>query len=154
MTTTGSLPKLGVEHICGYPPGPATQWTAEHLIRYREYVESFGLTVDMIPLPLEYLEISDVSSPNIMLGKSPERDREIEGICEIIRACAAAGIPGVQYYLTILGILSTDGQAGPSWHEKRQMAWRGGSNTRAFVYERAKQEPPLTNAGRVDADTM
>ena len=34
----------------------------------------------MIRLPLEYLEISDVSSPNIMLGKSPERDREIEGI--------------------------------------------------------------------------
>ena len=35
--------QLGVNHICGYPPGPPTGWTAEHLTKYREHVESFGL---------------------------------------------------------------------------------------------------------------
>jgi len=78
-----------------------------------------------------------------MLGKSPERDREIEGVCEIIRAAAAAGIPALKYNLTILGVVSTERATG-----------RGGSSNRAFVYEQAKQDPPLTMAGRVDADQM
>ena len=135
--------QLGVEHICGYPPGDATQWTAKVLTRYREKVESFGLTLDMIHLPLSSVESSRAENPNIMLGKSPERDREIEGICNIIRACAAAGIPAVKYNMTILGVVSTERQP-----------WRGGASSRAFDFARAKQEPPLTNAGKVDADAM
>ena len=135
--------QLGVEHICGYPPGPASQWTAGLLARYREHVESFGLTLDMIPLPLGSSEIGRGDNPNIMLGKSPERDREIDQICGIIRACSEAGIPAVKYNLTILGVVSTE-----------RVPWRGGASSRAFAYERANQEPPLTIAGRVDADTM
>ena len=135
--------QLGVDHICGYPPGPAKSWTADHLIRYRERVESFGLTLDMIQLPLSSREISKAENPNIMLGNSPERDREIEGIWEIVRSCATAGIPAVKYNLTLLGVVSTE-----------RMPWRGGASSRSFVYERARQEPLLTVAGRVDADTM
>ena len=102
--------QLGVDHVCGYPPGDAGTWNAEVLTRYREHVESFGLTVDVIPLPLGSSEISRAERPNIMLGKSPERDREIEQICEIIRACAAAGIPAVKYNMTLLGVVSTERQ--------------------------------------------
>jgi mannonate dehydratase len=134
--------QLGVQHICGYPPGPESTWTAEHLTKYREYVESFGLILDMIPLPLGSSDIGKADYPNIMLGKDPERDREIEMICNIIRACAQAGIPAVKYNLTVVGVVSTDPMPG-----------RGGSSARAFDYQKARSLPP-TIAGRVDADTM
>ncbi len=135
--------QFGVDHICGYPPGPEDQWTARHLSAYREKVESFGLTLDMVPLPLDSSEVSEADCPNIMLGKSPERDSEIDTICNIIRACAEAGIPAVKYNLTLLGVVSTDREQG-----------RGGSSSRAFRYADAAQEPPLTIAGLVDADAM
>lgn len=135
--------QLGVDHICGYPPGDAGTWNADVLARYREHVESFGLSVDIIPLPLGSSEISRAERPNIMLGKSPERDREIEEVCNIIRACAAAGIPAVKYNMTLLGVVSTERQP-----------WRGGASSRAFVFDDAAQEPPLTIAGKTDADTM
>ena len=44
--------QLGVNHISGHPEVPHQQWTAENLSLYREKVESFGLTLDMIELPL------------------------------------------------------------------------------------------------------
>ena len=135
--------QLGIEHICGYPPGTQKDWTAENLTRYREHIESFGITVDVIPLPLSSHEISKAENPNIMLGKSPERDREIEVVCNIIRACAEAGIPAVKYNMTLLGVVSTERQA-----------WRGGASSRAFNYATAVQDSPLTIAGEVDADTM
>ncbi|MCH8870568.1 MAG: mannonate dehydratase, partial [Chloroflexi bacterium] len=93
--------QLGLEHICGYPPGAAGKWDAVLLKNYREHVESFGLMLDFIPLHLTSREISSAENPNIMLGKSPERDREIDGICNIIRACAEAGIPAVKYNMTL-----------------------------------------------------
>ena len=135
--------QLGVNHICGYPPGCPESWTAETLTRYREHVESFGISLDFIPLPLNSHEISNAEYPNIMLGKSPERDREIELIQNIIRNCALAGIPAVKYNMTLLGVVSTDGEK-----------WRGGSETRAFRYAKAVQDPPLTIAGLTDADMM
>ena len=135
--------QLGVNHICGFPPGPSTGWTAEHLTKYREHVESFGLTMDVIPLPLASSEISGAENPHIMLGKSPERDREIEDICNIIRACAEAGIPAVKYNMTLLGVVTTD-----------HVEWRGHSKTRYFNYDETPQEPAQTIAGQVDADTM
>ena len=137
------LAQLGVNHICGYPPGGPLSWTPEVLIKYREHVESFGLSLDVIPLPLGSDEISKAENPNIMLGKSPERDREIDGICNIIRACSEAGIPAVKYNMTVTGVVSTDRED-----------WRGGSSARAFRYDAAVQDSPLTIAGPVDADTM
>ncbi len=135
--------QLGVDHICGYPPGDASTWNADVLAMYRERVESFGLTLDVIALPMSSREISLDARPNVMLGKSPERDREIEEVCENLRACAAAGIPAVKYNMSLLGVVSTE-------HHR----WRGGASSRAFVFEEAEQEPPLTIAGVVDADTM
>ena len=135
--------QLGLEHVCGYPPGPAEKWDAVLLKNYREHVESFGLMLDFIPLPLSSHEISRAENPNIMLGKSPERDREIDGICNIIRACADAGIPAVKYNMTLLGVVTTD-----------HVDWRGGSKTRRFNFGETEQEPVQTIAGPVDADAM
>jgi len=135
--------QLGVNNICGYPPGDPQEWNVQVLSAYREHVESFGLKLDFIPLPLNSHEISFAENPNIMLGKSPDRDREIDLIQNIIMNCSLAGIPAVKYNLTLLGVVSTDDEH-----------WRGGSTTRAFRYQSAIQEPSLTIAGKTTEEMM
>ena len=76
-----------------------------------------------------------------MLGKAPERDRQIDAMCEMIRNTSRAGIPSIKYNLTFLGVPRTDSTPG-----------RGGARYSTFVYATGKQEPPLTIAGPVDAD--
>ena len=78
-----------------------------------------------------------------MLGKSPERDREIDAISTMIRNCGEAGIPMVKYNLTILGVVRTQPTRG-----------RGGARYSTFRYRDAVQEPPLTEAGPVSADAF
>lgn len=134
------LKQLGVDHICSNPPGKASTWTADILSDHREKMASFGLSLDLIPLAHIGIAQND-EFPAIMLG-TPERDAEIDRICEIIEAAAAAGIPAMKYYLSYLGVVSTGRAEG-----------RGGSSNRAFRYAEAEQEP-LTEAGRVDADTF
>jgi len=134
---------FGVTHVCGTLPSRALDeaWSVASLARLRERVESYGLKLDMLPLPLSSLPIERVEMPNIMLGKSPERDREIDQLCEMMRNVARAGIPAVKYNLSFLGVVRTERTRG-----------RGGASLSTFVYEKAKQEPPLTAAGRVTAD--
>jgi mannonate dehydratase len=137
------LAGLGVNNICSGLPSAKfdDNWSVESLIKFRERIESFGIKLDMIPLPLSSAYIARAENPNIMLGKSPERDREIDSVCQMIRQAARAGIPALKYNMSILGVVSTEPIAG-----------RGGSMSRAFNYEKAKQEPPLTDAGPVNAD--
>jgi mannonate dehydratase len=134
------LPAFGVNHVCGTLPSNKLddKWSVETLQRLRERVESFGIKLEMVPLPLSSSPIERVEFRNIMLGKSPERDREIDDICQMLRNCAKAGIPAVKYNMSILGVVRTESTAG-----------RGGSRYSTFVYEGAKQEPPMTAAGRV-----
>jgi mannonate dehydratase len=79
--------------------------------------------------------------PNIMLGKSPARDREIDDICQMIRNTARAGIPSLKYNLTFIGVVRTESTRG-----------RGGATYSTFVYDKAKPESPTTSAGVVAAD--
>ncbi|MEW5978635.1 MAG: mannonate dehydratase [Acidobacteriota bacterium] len=137
------LAALGVNHICSALPSAKmdAHWSVDGLQRLRERVESFGIQLDMVPLPLSSHYITRAENPNIMLGRSPERDREIEDICQMIRNCARAGIPAVKYNMSILGVVRTEPTLG-----------RGRARYSTFVYERARQQPPLTEAGPVDAD--
>jgi mannonate dehydratase len=139
------LAALGVTHICSRMPSPRfdENWSADGLKRLRERVESFGITLAAVPLPLSSSYITKAENPHIMLGKSPERDREIDFICQMIRNCAQAGIPLVKYNMTILGVVRTEPTRG-----------RGGSTYSTFVYTKASQNPPLTEAGPVSADMM
>jgi len=134
---------FGVNHICSRLPSAKfdSSWSVESLTRMRERVESFGLVLDIVPLPLSSNEIETFENPNIMLGKSPERDRELDDICQMIRNTARAGIPGLKYNLTFIGVVRSPSTKG-----------RGGAEYSTFVYEQAKQDPPLTKAGPVDAD--
>jgi hypothetical protein len=96
----------------------------------------------MVPLPMSSSEISRAEMPAIYLGPSPDRDRAIDEICQMIRNCARAGIQQVKYNFTIIGIPRSGTAPG-----------RGRSRYSEFIYAGAKQDPPLTIAGRVDADT-
>ena len=86
------LAALGVNNICSALPSRKfdESWSVEGLTKLRERVESFGIKLDMVPLPLSSSYIGRAENPNIMLGKSPERDREIDQICQMIRNVAAA----------------------------------------------------------------
>ena len=138
------LCSLGVNHICSSLPSERMDenWTAEGLIRLRERVESYGIELDMVPLPLSSAYITRAELPSIMLGKSPQRDRDIDSICQMIRNVAKAGIPAVKYNMSILGVVRTESTPG-----------RGRSRYSTFVYDKAKQETTLTEAGPVSADT-
>jgi len=134
------LAALGVNHICATLPSRKLDenWSVEGLSRLRERVNSHGIQLEMVPLPLSSSYITRAENPNIMLGRSPERDREIDEICQMIRNAARAGIPALKYNLTILGVVRTESTPG-----------RGGARYSTFVYDQAKQDPPLTEAGHL-----
>jgi mannonate dehydratase len=133
--------QLGVNHICSDPPGDTRKWTAQDLIKHREKVESFGVTLDMVQLPLSSTPLEQCQSPNIMLGKSPERDREIEVICNLLRNLNKAGIPAAKYNLNIIGIPRTADRKG-----------RGGSKNSSFEWSKADQKAKPGIAGVLSED--
>ena len=136
----------GVNHICGYPPDPGDRgyWTEEELKQLRARVESHGISLDLVQLPfLMSSHVDRTARPAIMLGKSPERDRDIDDVCKMIRHCAAAGISAIKYNLTLLGVLRTQPTPG-----------RGGSRYSTWRLAEAAEEPSLTRAGPVPAETM
>jgi len=133
---------FGVNHICSRIPSKTLdeKWSVDALSRLRERIEKFGVQLDMVELPTNsYIATSGIK--NVMLGKSPERDREIDGICQMIRNIAKAGIPSAKYNLTILAVVRTEPSQG-----------RGGATYSTFDYAKAKDDPPLTEAGPVSAD--
>src|SRR5579872_5156124 len=75
-----TMAAFGVNHICAHTPSKKLDeaWSVESLTRLRERIEKFGLTLEMVELPTNsYISSSGIK--NVMLGKSPERDREIDG---------------------------------------------------------------------------
>jgi D-mannonate dehydratase len=82
------LRRHSVEAVCGSPAAPrdGRMWEADELAQFRERVEKHGLTLDMVaPRFLESTHIDKTDHPAIMLGSSPERDRDIEDIQKLIR---------------------------------------------------------------------
>ena len=142
------LAAFGVNHICAEPPGQAQgdtprrseDWSVEALTQKREHIESFGLKADALRL-LHPTLISRSEIPNVMLGKSPERDREIDAICDKIRNAGRAGIPMLTYNLTMLGVVRTSPTQG-----------RGGATYSTFNYEQTVDREKLTEAGTVTAE--
>jgi mannonate dehydratase len=135
---------FGVHNICSRLPSPKMDqaWSVDSLSTLRDRVNSYGISLDMVPLPMSSSEIAKAEMPAIYLGQSPERDRHIDDICQMLRNCARAGIMQVKYNFTIIGIPRSGTSEG-----------RGGARYSEFVYQRAQQDPPLTIAGKVDADT-
>mgnify|MGYP001294818258 CR=1 FL=1 len=133
--------QLGVGHICANPAGNQHDWTLETLERYREKVESFGLVLDMMDLPLSSRPIEESRSPDILLA-GPDRDRQIDSICNLIRNSARAGIPALKYNMNIIGIPRSESEAG-----------RGGARNSTFRWAKMDQDAPSGLAGVLDPDT-
>ena len=127
-----------VEHVCGYPDGERTEsrYTVEDLSRLRERCEKHGVSLDMVPTPfLSSSHIDREKRGAIMLGQSPERDRDIEDVQEMIKNCAKVGIPAMKYNMSILGVLRTGRTPG-----------RGGTTLSTWRLQEAEAEH-ATNPG-------
>ena len=136
-----------VNHICGYPQdnGNKGYFTVEELSALKERCEKHQISLDCIAPPfLASSHIDRTARPAIMLGQSPERDRDIEAIQTIIRNCAKVGIPSIKYNMSLLGVLRTERTPG-----------RGGSTLSTWRLAEAKTSgkfTPETKAGPVNAD--
>ena len=133
---------FGVNHICALPPisEKGDDWSVEGLSRKREHIESFGIQADALRLiHPNYISKSDTRF--IMMGKSPERDREIDDICGKIRNAARAGYPMLTYNMTMLGVVRTKSTPG-----------RGGATYSTFNYAEQGNRDELTEAGKVEAE--
>ncbi len=116
--------------------------TVDELKRLTDIADKYGMAVDVLNPPfLPSSHIDRERNPAIMLGESPQRDRDIEQIQTMIRNCAAAKIPCIKYNMSILGVLRTGRVPG-----------RGDTSYSAYRFKDAKAQPPLTKAGVVDAD--
>jgi mannonate dehydratase len=134
-----------VEHINGYPAAGEDDtggYSADSLKRLRDECEKHGVSLDMVQFPFMSSSLVDRAKRRaIMLGEEPARQKEIDECHEIIKNCAAAGIPSIKYNLSVLGVLRTESTPG-----------RGGSVNSTWKLAAAKEEPPLTRAGVLDAD--
>jgi len=133
-----------VNNICGYPEEDKKRGypTVEQLSALRERCEKHGVSLDLIaPSFLSSSHVDRTERAAIMLGQSPERDRDIEHIQMLIRNCAKAGIPAIKYNMSLLGVLRTERTPG-----------RGGVSYSTWRLKEAKPEKPLTRAGKVTAD--
>ena len=130
-------------------------WSVDSLSRRRDLAASYGVSLDMLSLPMSSSEISIAEMPDILLA-GPNRDRQIEEICQMIRNSAAAGILYMKYNLTFHGVVRTSrsvakpGQPDPVTIKGAK--GRGESYYNEFIYEGAKQDPPLTIAGLVSEE--
>lgn len=133
------LQRCGVRHKAAtFPFHSDCGWKLDELIQERERHEAFGMTLDMSLLPI-YEQFPNI----IQYGKSPERDREIDLVCEMIRTAARAGIDSLRYNTCILPIDRTAPEEG-----------RGGYYYTAFRLDQipAAAQAALTDAGRVTAE--
>lgn len=134
----------GVKNICGIPDESKELGypTVAELLQLKERAAKWDISVDMItPSFLASSHIDRTERPAIMLGQSPERDRDIERFQNLIRNCAQAGIPAVKYNMSILGVLRIGRTPG-----------RGGATYSTWRLREAKPRTPLTKAGTVNAD--
>src|SRR3989442_6145039 len=132
-----------IKNICAVPePMDKLLPTVDELLQLKERAAKWDISVDAITPPfLASTHIDRTKRPAIMLGQSPERDRDIERFQNLIRNCAKAEIPAIKYNMSILGVLRIGRTPG-----------RGGVEYNTLRLRGAKPRTALTRAGRVTAD--
>ncbi len=137
------MSSFGINHICSTDLGTQldASWSVDSLSKLREKVEKHGIALDMVPIPLPSAVIAKAPMSAIMMGKDPERDKQIEMCQQMIRNCAKAGIPGIKYNMSILGVVRIGRTPG-----------RGESTYSTWNYEKATDKDQMTEAGPVSAD--
>ena len=142
------LARHGVFNMDGGSPKviDGVGWDLDDSMAKREACEKYGISLDAYHLPLTSAGIDRVATPNIMLGKSPDRDREIEMIQQMISVAGKTGVKGLFYNTIILEILRTGRTIDPT---------RGNASYSTWNYEEAlKRNDPKTVAGDVSIDEM
>jgi mannonate dehydratase len=141
------LARYGVEGICAGADvaDPKRLYAnADEMKQLRERVEKHHMTLDLTDSVLLTSSLIDREpNPAIMLGQSPQRDRDIEAFQNHIRACAAAGVPGIKYNMSILGVVRSGRTPG-----------RGDAMYATWRLKDAPPNQPLTRAGLVNADAF
>lgn len=144
------LARHGVFHMDPWEPKvlPDRTWDLEDAKRQVEQAAAYGITVAAYHMPLSSGGIENQRFPNIMLGKSPERDREIEILQQNISVAGRAGVPLMLYNTTILPVVRTG---------KTVDARRGNAAYSTWNYPEAVQrgmDKEMTIAGKVDVDQV
>jgi mannonate dehydratase len=145
--------RYGVKHVCGwykirdenrhYP-------TVGELKEVIDLGRKYDISIDMADSPIGR---GDKSA--IMLG-TEGRDREIEDFQTTIKNCAAAGIPAIKYYLSILPILRlahVPGR-GDTYYNSWNYADAAAPGSKLLYLGAEKSGNGLTRAGHVDAETF
>ena len=140
----------GVYHIDGGAPKviEGVGWDLEDSLAKKELCEKYGVHLDAYHLPLSSAGINRVATPNIMLGKSPERDREIEMIQQMIEVAGKSGVHLLLYNCTIHPVLRTGRTIDPT---------RGNASYSTWNYEEAVKrglDKEKTIAGDVSIDEI
>src|SRR3954469_20540372 len=140
----GYFARYGVRNICGYPQiaDGRLYATVDELKKMLDITAKYDVSVDCLAPPfLASSHIDRERHSSIMLAQSPERDRDIESMQTLIKNCAAAGVPSIKYNMSILGVLRTGRSPG-----------RGDSTYSTWRLKDAHPEPPVTRAGKVNAE--
>ena len=133
------LQRCGVRHKAAqFPYHDGIGWKLDELNEILDLHNSFGFTLDMSAIPI-YEKLPSI----IYYGKSPDRDRDIDIVCEMIRTASKAGIDSLRYNTCILPIDRTEMEEG-----------RGGYFHTAFRLDKVSNEDQetMTDAGRVTAE--
>ena len=142
------LARHGVFNMDGGSPKviEGVGWDLNDSMAKKEACEKYGIRLDAYHLPLSSAGIERVSTPNIMLGKSPERDREIEMIQQMISVAGKTGVKTLNYNTTIQVILRTGRTIDPK---------RGNASYSTWNYEEAlKGNNHKTIAGEVSIEEI
>jgi mannonate dehydratase len=142
------LARHGVFNLDGGAPRmiEGVGWDLDDARAKKEACEKYGISLDAYHLPLSSAGIERVDTPNIMLGKSPERDREIEMIQQMISVAGKTGVKTLNYNATIHRVLRTGRTIDPT---------RGNASYSTWNYEEAlKCNEPKTIAGDVSIDEI
>ena len=89
----------GVFNLDGGAPAfiEGVGWDLNDSLAKKEACEKYNISLDAYHLPLSSDGINKVKFPNIMMGKSPERDREIEMLHQMISVAGKTGIQFLNY---------------------------------------------------------
>ncbi len=121
------LARYGVTHM----DAAVDDMGAETLLRHKEEAAAEGVSLDMVHIGL---------ASSITLAQDPQRDRDLDEVCQWIENAGKAGLRGLNYNFCILGHQRTEATFG-----------RGGSQYSTFDMSKYDNET-LSEAGRVSRD--
>ena len=114
------------------------KWDFDEMRRMRDLADKNDMILEMVPFRAEKRPWEIL---NIMLGKSPERDREIEIINENIVKASKVGIPAMRYHWKLFYRYRNGTFVGP-----------GSSVFTTWKLEENWRDLPMTDAGRITMD--